>query len=84
MNNVHPVFAQALAPIIPPAVTEKHVLSGTGGIYTFIGMDRDAVYAEAIKAKNALGSRRSPFVIGQFIDSETGECTVELRYYGLD
>lgn len=33
MNNVHPVFAQALAPFAPPVVTEKHEQSGSGGVY---------------------------------------------------
>lgn len=84
MKNLDPIFAQALAPFAPPAVTEKHEQSGSGGVYTFTGMDADAVYAEALKTKDSLGPFRSPFVIGRFIDSETGECSVELRYYGLD
>lgn len=85
MQNLNPVFQQALAPFAPPEkVTAQHVNRGSGGDWLFVSTDREAAQKEAMLTKSELGIYRSASSWFEEFCHETGEWHVTLRYYGLD
>ena len=81
MQNLHPIFQDALA-VHAPAVRYTERKQGSGGVYTFRGHDEDQVRLAALDRKHAIDPYRDPAIDMQYWDGD--EYVVELRYFGLD